>query len=203
VADDAEFTVHPAQIAELALRNRPPTIFWAQENGGSRRSHGPWANFGELYRRVASHVHKFLQGANPATFRSSSRPPPRSPPRSSWPHPLERARVPQRRSLCLPAPEVGGLAGGLGLAGHGPILSHPAPGRGGRAHVAIVTCICVRVTALTRVYSTPLRPVLYLFRALSFWGSRLRYGGRWKKEPRPRDGKLGADARASVVPFCE
>ena len=31
-----------------------------------RDDHGDGASFGELYRRAASHVHKILQGANPA-----------------------------------------------------------------------------------------------------------------------------------------
>jgi putative ABC transport system substrate-binding protein len=74
VADDAEFTAHAARIAELALRNRLPTIFGLKEmvEAAGLMAMGP--NFGKLYRRAPSHVHKILQGVNPATFRSSSRP---------------------------------------------------------------------------------------------------------------------------------
>jgi putative tryptophan/tyrosine transport system substrate-binding protein len=66
VADDAEFTDHRAQIAELALRNRLPTISGLREmvEAGGLMAYG--ASFGELYRRAASHVHKILQGVNPA-----------------------------------------------------------------------------------------------------------------------------------------
>jgi putative tryptophan/tyrosine transport system substrate-binding protein len=66
VADDAEFTAHRAQIAELALRNRLPTVSGLREmvEAGGLMAYG--ASFGELYRRAASHVHKILQGANPA-----------------------------------------------------------------------------------------------------------------------------------------
>jgi putative tryptophan/tyrosine transport system substrate-binding protein len=66
VADDAEFTAQRAQIAELALRNRLPTVSGLREmvEAGGLMAYG--ASFGELYRRAASHVHKILQGANPA-----------------------------------------------------------------------------------------------------------------------------------------
>jgi putative ABC transport system substrate-binding protein len=66
VADDAEFTAHRAQIAELALRNQLPTVSGLREmvEAGGLMAYG--ASFGELYRRAASHVHKILQGVNPA-----------------------------------------------------------------------------------------------------------------------------------------
>jgi putative tryptophan/tyrosine transport system substrate-binding protein len=43
VADDAEFTAHPAHIAELALRNRLPTIFGLKEivEAGGLMAMGP------------------------------------------------------------------------------------------------------------------------------------------------------------------
>jgi putative ABC transport system substrate-binding protein len=66
VADDAEFTADRARIAELALRSRLPTVSGLREmvEAGGLMAYG--ASFGELYRRAASHVHKILQGANPA-----------------------------------------------------------------------------------------------------------------------------------------
>ena len=65
VADDAEFTAHRSQIAELALRTTC-RVFRPQGNGGGRRSHGLWSKFSRLYRRAASHVHEILRGAKPA-----------------------------------------------------------------------------------------------------------------------------------------
>jgi putative tryptophan/tyrosine transport system substrate-binding protein len=64
VADDAEFTAHRAQIAELALKYQLPTISGLRElaEAGGLMTYGP--SFGELYRRAASHVYKILQGAN-------------------------------------------------------------------------------------------------------------------------------------------
>jgi putative ABC transport system substrate-binding protein len=66
VADDAEFTSQRDSIAELALRNRLPTISGLRElaEAGCLMAYG--ASFGDLYRRAASHVYKILQGASPA-----------------------------------------------------------------------------------------------------------------------------------------
>jgi putative ABC transport system substrate-binding protein len=63
VADDAEFTAHRAQIAELALKSQLPTVFGLREQAeaGGLMAYGP--SFEELYRRAASHVYKILQGA--------------------------------------------------------------------------------------------------------------------------------------------
>ena len=71
VADDAEFTAHRAQIAELALKNQLPTVSGLREmvEAGGLMAYG--ASFRELYRRAASHVHKILQGVEPG--RSSGR----------------------------------------------------------------------------------------------------------------------------------
>jgi putative ABC transport system substrate-binding protein len=66
VADDAEFTSLRVQIAELALRNRLPTVFGLREMVEAGGLMGYGASFAELYRRAASHVHKILQGAKPA-----------------------------------------------------------------------------------------------------------------------------------------
>jgi putative tryptophan/tyrosine transport system substrate-binding protein len=64
VADDAEFTAHRAQIAELALKYQLPTISGLRElaEAGGLMTYGP--SFDELYRRAASHVYKILQGVN-------------------------------------------------------------------------------------------------------------------------------------------
>jgi putative tryptophan/tyrosine transport system substrate-binding protein len=66
VADDAEFTAQRAQIAELALKYRLPIVSGLRElaEAGALMAYG--ANFGELYRRAASHVHKILQGVSVA-----------------------------------------------------------------------------------------------------------------------------------------
>jgi putative ABC transport system substrate-binding protein len=66
VADDAEFTSLRIRIAELALRNRLPTVFGLREMVEAGGLMGYGASFAELYRRAASHVHKILQGAKPA-----------------------------------------------------------------------------------------------------------------------------------------
>ena len=68
VADDAEFTARRAQIAELALTNRLPTVSGLREmvEAGGLMAYG--ASFGELYRRAASQVSKILQGVNPANL---------------------------------------------------------------------------------------------------------------------------------------
>jgi putative ABC transport system substrate-binding protein len=65
VADDAEFTAHRDRIAEMALRNQLPTVFGFREMVEARGLMAYGANFGDLYRRAASHVHKILRGANP------------------------------------------------------------------------------------------------------------------------------------------
>ena len=64
VVDDAEFTTHRAQIADLALKNQLPTVSGVRElaEAGCLMAYGP--SFEELYRRAASHVYKILQGAN-------------------------------------------------------------------------------------------------------------------------------------------
>jgi putative ABC transport system substrate-binding protein len=63
VADDAEFTAQRDEIAELALRNRLPSVSGLRElaDAGGLMAYG--ASFGDLYRRAASHVSKILQGA--------------------------------------------------------------------------------------------------------------------------------------------
>jgi putative ABC transport system substrate-binding protein len=66
VPPDAVFTAHRAQIGELALKNRLPTIhgFADMVEAGGLMSYGP--HFADLYRRAAAYVHKILLGAKPA-----------------------------------------------------------------------------------------------------------------------------------------
>jgi putative ABC transport system substrate-binding protein len=66
VADDAEFTAHRSQIAELALKNQLPTISGLRElaEAGGLMTYGP--SFDELYWRAAGQVYKILQGVNVA-----------------------------------------------------------------------------------------------------------------------------------------
>jgi putative tryptophan/tyrosine transport system substrate-binding protein len=64
VADDAEFTAHRTQIAELAIKNQLPIVCGLRElaEAGGLMAYGP--SLDELYRRAANHVYKILQGAN-------------------------------------------------------------------------------------------------------------------------------------------
>ena len=66
VADDAEFTAHRSQIAELALKNQLPTVSGLRElaEAGGLMAYGP--SLDELYWRAAGHVYKILQGVNVA-----------------------------------------------------------------------------------------------------------------------------------------
>jgi putative tryptophan/tyrosine transport system substrate-binding protein len=66
VADDAVFTAHRIQIAELALKHRLPTTYGFSEmvEAGGLMAYGP--HYGDMYRRAAIQVHKVLQGAKPA-----------------------------------------------------------------------------------------------------------------------------------------
>ena len=66
VVDDAVFTAQRVRIAELALKNRLPTISGLREtvDAGGLMSYGP--DYGDMYRRAATQVHKILKGAKPA-----------------------------------------------------------------------------------------------------------------------------------------
>ena len=66
VADDAEFTAHRSQIAELALKNQLPTVSGLRElaEAGGLMAYGP--SLDELYWRAAGHVYKILQGVKVA-----------------------------------------------------------------------------------------------------------------------------------------
>ena len=66
VADDAEFTARRAEIAQLGIKHRLPTVSGLKEmvEAGALMAYG--GSFAELYRRAASHVHKILHGMSPA-----------------------------------------------------------------------------------------------------------------------------------------
>ena len=59
-------TAHPKQFAELAAKNRLPTIYWSSEfvEAGGLMSYG--VSFTDLYRRAATYVDKIVKGAKPA-----------------------------------------------------------------------------------------------------------------------------------------
>jgi putative ABC transport system substrate-binding protein len=65
-SDDAVFTAHRTQIAELALKNRLPVVSGLREyvEAGGLMSYG--AHTGDLHRRAATYVAKILNGAKPA-----------------------------------------------------------------------------------------------------------------------------------------
>jgi putative ABC transport system substrate-binding protein len=64
--DDAMLTAHRTRLADLALKNRLPTISGLSETveAGGLMSYGP--HYGDLYRRAATQVHKISRGAKPA-----------------------------------------------------------------------------------------------------------------------------------------
>ena len=66
VLPTALFNTHRKRIAELAAKNRLPTM-WATNqlmDAGGLMSYGP--DYGDLYRRAATYVDKILKGAKPA-----------------------------------------------------------------------------------------------------------------------------------------
>ena len=64
--DDAMLTAQRTRIADLALKNRLPTIsgFSEMVEAGGLMSYGP--HYGDLYRRAAAQVHEILKGTKPA-----------------------------------------------------------------------------------------------------------------------------------------
>jgi putative ABC transport system substrate-binding protein len=66
VVDDAVLTTHRDRIAELALKNRIPTMYGLSEMVvvGGLMAYGP--HYGNMYYRAADQVHKILKGAKPA-----------------------------------------------------------------------------------------------------------------------------------------
>lgn len=68
VVDDTVFTTQRAKIAEIALKNRLPTMYGLREmvEAGGLMTYGP--DYGDLYRRAAEYVQKILQGAKPSAL---------------------------------------------------------------------------------------------------------------------------------------
>lgn len=68
VVDDTVFTTQRAKIAEIALKNRLPTMYGLREmvEAGGLMTYGP--DYGDLYRRAAEYVQKILQGAKPGAL---------------------------------------------------------------------------------------------------------------------------------------
>jgi putative ABC transport system substrate-binding protein len=66
VGVDALTQANRSTIADLAAKNRIPTIYVSKEfvEAGGLIAYGP--SYPDLYHRAASYVHKILQGANPA-----------------------------------------------------------------------------------------------------------------------------------------
>jgi putative ABC transport system substrate-binding protein len=65
VVDDSVFTSQRAEIAQLALKNRLPTMYGHKDMvlAGGLMTYGP--HYGDLYRRAAEHVAKILKGIKP------------------------------------------------------------------------------------------------------------------------------------------
>jgi ABC-type uncharacterized transport system substrate-binding protein len=63
---DSLFVLHQARLADLAAKNRLPSIHGVRENveAGGLLSYGP--DLTDLYRRAVSYVNRILQGAKPA-----------------------------------------------------------------------------------------------------------------------------------------
>ena len=66
MTDDAIFTTHRKEIAELAMKHQLAFISTTREfvNAGGLLSYG--SNTADLYRRAATHIDKVLKGARPA-----------------------------------------------------------------------------------------------------------------------------------------
>lgn len=66
LVDDAMLTAHRIRLADLALKNRLPSIsgFSEMAEAGVFMSYGP--HYGDMYRRAATQVNKILRGAKPA-----------------------------------------------------------------------------------------------------------------------------------------
>jgi putative tryptophan/tyrosine transport system substrate-binding protein len=62
------FIAHRTQVAELAVKNRLPAIYYSTEfvEDGGLMSYG--VSFTDLYRRAPSYVDKILKGAKPAAL---------------------------------------------------------------------------------------------------------------------------------------
>ncbi len=66
VLGDALFGMHRRRIVELAVKNRIPAIYGAEESVDIGGLMGYGVNFPDLHRRAATYVDKILKGAKPA-----------------------------------------------------------------------------------------------------------------------------------------
>jgi putative ABC transport system substrate-binding protein len=68
------FVTNLKRLADLAAKNRLPSIFHVPDfvSAGGFVTYGP--NRSDLFRRSAAYVDKILKGARPATYQSNSRP---------------------------------------------------------------------------------------------------------------------------------
>jgi putative ABC transport system substrate-binding protein len=66
VVSEAMFYLHRARLAELAARNKLPSMYTSRDpvKAGAFISYG--SSFGDIYRRAAVYVDKVLKGAKPA-----------------------------------------------------------------------------------------------------------------------------------------
>jgi len=66
VLPDPLFSAYTARIADLAVKNRLPSMYGLREDvvAGGLLAYGP--KYTDLYRRAASYVDKILKGAKPA-----------------------------------------------------------------------------------------------------------------------------------------
>jgi putative tryptophan/tyrosine transport system substrate-binding protein len=66
VVDDSVFTAQRTKIAELAVKNRLPTMYGHRDMvlAGGLMTYGP--DYEDLYRRAADYVFKILKGAKPS-----------------------------------------------------------------------------------------------------------------------------------------
>src|SRR5262245_1647738 len=99
VVQDALFFTHRDRLADLAVRNRLPTMHGNLEHVEAGGFMAYTSNRLDLFRRAAAYVDRILKGASPADLRSSNRP------SSSWlstsrPRRLLASKFPR---LCSPA----------------------------------------------------------------------------------------------------
>ena len=66
VTSDGIFVAHRKMLAESAIKNRLPTMFFIQATSGSRRLLAYAAKVADLSRRAAFFVDRILKGAKPA-----------------------------------------------------------------------------------------------------------------------------------------
>jgi hypothetical protein len=74
LADSYEIAPDPMSVGIYVISSPGRTVL-ALVLIGNALIDGLWASFRELYRWAASHVHKILQGANPADSKAKGRAP--------------------------------------------------------------------------------------------------------------------------------